>query len=245
MNLYRSFGNLMEAWMNEGARESSSEPGLGSHDEDPQTPSSSHVEAEQRWESLDSGVETSSSDASSSSPADHTEAARGGCLASPSPPPSPTGASLHQRVEQALQRTSSLHLKENREPPTAAAVLRRLPRASPASRRSESFDCRGSGVRPRPGGRPPRRRPASMIVDRLPSQRKLEVRGDTLGESARISLMDQQDLLSVLAGPRWSSLVLAGPRECEQLFMFGWRSCFYTAMLCEAVEELKVRLCCC
>lgn len=183
MNLYRSFGNLMEAWMIEGALDSYSDAPAGSHDEDPQSPSS-HVEAEQRWESLDSGVETSSSDVSSSSPADNTEPPGGCCLAqvSPSPPPSPSGSqvvhvSLQQRVEQVLQRTSPQHLKEKQEPVTAATVLRRLPRASPASRRSESFDHRGSEVRLRNSGRPLRRRPASMIVDKLPSQRKLEVRG--------------------------------------------------------------------
>lgn len=187
MNLYRSFGNLMEAWMIEGAQDSYSEPAVGSHDEDSHTPSS-HVEAEHRWESLDSGVETSSSDVSSSSPADNTEPPGGCCpaQASPSPPPSPPPSpsrsqvvlvSLQQRVEQALQRTSSQHQKEKQEPVTAAAVLRRLPRASPASRRSESFDHRGSEVRVRTNARPLRRRPTSMIVDKLPSQRKLEVRG--------------------------------------------------------------------
>lgn len=189
--MYRSFGNLMEAWVNEGARNSYSEPAAGSHDEDPQTPGS-HVEAEQRWESLDSGVETCSSDVSSPSPADNSEPPGGRCLAqaSPSPPPSPGRAqggpaSPQQRVEQALQRTSSQHLKEKAEPLTAAAVLRRLPRASPASRRSESFELRGSEVRTRSNARPARRRPASMIVDKLPSQRKLEVRGHELERSDR------------------------------------------------------------
>ncbi|XP_075901055.1 uncharacterized protein LOC142900573 isoform X2 [Nelusetta ayraudi] len=180
MNLYRNFGNLMEAWVNEGARRPYSEPAAGSHDEDPQTPGS-HVEAAQRWESLDSGVETSSSDVSSPSPADNSEAPGGHCLAqaSQSPPPSPgraqgVPASLQQQVERALQRTGSQHLKEKLEPLTADTVLRRLPRASPASRRSESFEHRGSEVRTRTNARPARRRPASMIVNKLPSQRKLE-----------------------------------------------------------------------
>lgn len=227
MNLYRSFGNLMEAWMIEGARESYSEPAAGSHDEDPQSPSS-HVEAEQRWESLDSGVETSSS-VSSSSPTDSTEPPGGCCLApgSPSPPPSPDRSevvqvSLQQRVEQVLKRTSSQHLKEKQEPVTAAAVLRRLPRASNASRRSESFDHRGSEVRLRNGARPLRRRPASMIVDRLPSQRKLEVRGRELKRS------DQRcSICSNLIYSQNPVYIITNPLNCDEPYMV-WRQPAYT-----------------
>lgn len=199
MNLYRSFGNLMEAWMVEEAQVSYSEPGAEGQDEDPQIPSS-HMEAEQRWESLDSGVETSCSEVSSTSPADNTEPLRSCCQAqaSPSPPLTPGRSqiplSLQQRVEHVLQRTSSQHQKEKQEPVTAAVVLRRLPRASPTSRRSESFDHRGSEVRLRTGSRPFRRRPTSMIVDKLSSQRKLEVRGHQPERTWLFNLLDLHNL---------------------------------------------------
>lgn len=182
-------------------------------DEDPATPSS-QMETNQRSESVDSGVETASSDVSfhatsSSSAAEQTEvdtvtpetegdgftqasqSSVPSCPTSslqPSPSLRPSGAeedstALHQRLEQALLRTHSQHVKENKEPVTAEAVLRRQPRASSASKRhapeaakqqrSESFDLRGEVRAP---SRPLRRRPMSMIADKMPSQRKLEVR---------------------------------------------------------------------
>lgn len=179
-------------------------------DEDPPTPSS-QMETNQRSESVDSGVETASSDVSfhatsSSSAAENTEVETltpetegdGFTQASQSSVPSSLQSSpslrpsraeedstaLHQRLEEALLRTHSQHVKENKEPLTADAVLRRQPGASSASKRhaleaakrqrSESFDLRGR-VRPRVPSRPVRRRPMSMIADKMPSQRKLEV----------------------------------------------------------------------
>ncbi|XP_071322306.1 uncharacterized protein [Trachinotus anak] len=62
MNLYKSFGNLMEAWITEGNLYSDSQS-LGIHDEDSPTPSSD-METNLRSESVDSGVETASSDTS-------------------------------------------------------------------------------------------------------------------------------------------------------------------------------------
>lgn len=61
MNLYRSFGNLMEAWMTEGTVYSDSNS-LGNSEDSP-TPSSD-METNLRSESVDSGVETASSDTS-------------------------------------------------------------------------------------------------------------------------------------------------------------------------------------
>ena len=76
MNLYRSFGNLMEAWVTEGAQGSDS-AWLGNNYEDPSM-RSSDVGTNIRTESVDSGVETASSVTSlpptpSSVSADHTE----------------------------------------------------------------------------------------------------------------------------------------------------------------------------
>lgn len=204
----------MEAWISEGSRSTHLEL-LLNDDEDPPTPSS-QMETNQRSESVDSGVETASSDvsfhaASSSSAAENTEAgtltpetegegftqaSRSPVLSCPtsslqsSPSLRPSRAeedstALHQRLEQALLRTHSQRVKENKEPLTADAVLRRQPGASSASKRhapgvakrqrSESFDLRGE-VRPRVPLGPMRRRPMSMIADKMPSQRKLEVR---------------------------------------------------------------------
>lgn len=199
--------------MNEGSRRTHME--LLLNDDDPPTPSS-QMETNQRSESVDSGVETASSDVSfhatsSSSAAENTEVdtlapeteGDGFAQASRSPVPScPTSSlqsspslrpsraeadstALHQRLEQALLRTHSQHVKENKEPLTADAVLRRQPGASSASKRhapeaakrqrSESFDLRREG-RPRVPSGPVRRRPMSMIADKMPSRRKLEVR---------------------------------------------------------------------
>ncbi|XP_056259232.1 uncharacterized protein si:dkey-106l3.7 isoform X2 [Seriola aureovittata] len=62
MNLYRSFGNLMEAWMTEGSLYSDSQS-LGNNDEDSPTPSYD-MDTNLRSDSVDSGVETASSDTS-------------------------------------------------------------------------------------------------------------------------------------------------------------------------------------
>lgn len=62
MNLYRSFGNLMETWVTEANLASDSEL-LGNIDEDSPVPSSD-ARTNLCSESLDSGVETASSDTS-------------------------------------------------------------------------------------------------------------------------------------------------------------------------------------
>lgn len=216
MNLYRSFGNLMEAWISEGGQCSYSEV-LGNNDEDPPTPSS-HMETNLRSESVDSGVETASSDmsfhaTSSSVSTENTEIdtftpEREGdgftqasessvlsCLTpssfiSSSPCLCPSrdqedSTTLQQKVEQALQRTNSKHVKDNPEPLTVDELLRRRPQASVLPKpltsevvrrqRSESFGMRRM-VNPLVPMRQMRRRPMSMISDKLPSQRKLEVR---------------------------------------------------------------------
>ncbi|XP_062269543.1 uncharacterized protein si:dkey-106l3.7 [Platichthys flesus] len=151
MNLYRSFGNLMEAWVNEG----------GTYPGSP-TPSSD-TGPNFRSESVDSGVETASTDTSfpaspSTTSADNAEIdafmpERMGLTpastslspvlscpvpssfssSSPSLCPSKSlngSSALHSRVEQALQRTDSKNQKDNSELLTVEVVLRRQPRAS-------------------------------------------------------------------------------------------------------------------
>ena len=199
MNLYRSFGNLMEAWVTERGHSPDSE-WLGNNDEDPSTPSSD-TGTNLRSESVDSGVETASSDtsflaASFSTSTDRAELdtfmPEGGGLtpasASHSPvlsSPPPSSSALHQKVEQALQRTDSKHLKDNPEPLTVEAVLRRRPRASFQPRRHTSDLVRGqrpesfglwTTLNPAEPMRLTRRRPASMICDRQPVRKRLEVR---------------------------------------------------------------------
>uniref|UniRef100_UPI0037E7F713 uro-adherence factor A n=1 Tax=Semicossyphus pulcher TaxID=241346 RepID=UPI0037E7F713 len=144
MNLYRSFGNLMEAWVTEGGRSMDSE-WLGLNDEDSPTPSSNL-----RSESVDSGVETASSETSfpatsCSVSTDYAEIdasiSQSPVLSSPlllssassSPHLSPSGPressiALHQKLEQALQRTDSKCLQENSGTPTVDEVLRRRPK---------------------------------------------------------------------------------------------------------------------
>ncbi|GAA6216989.1 uncharacterized protein LOC108879277 isoform X1 [Lates japonicus] len=173
MNLYRSFGNLMEAWMNDGSLYSDSES-LGNNDEGSPTPSSD-MGTNLRSESVDSGVETASSDTSfaatscfASADIDAFTPEREGdgltpastsqspVLSSPvlssssssSPHLCPSRAqvgspALHLKVEQALQRTDSKLQKNNPGPLTVEEVLRRRPRASPLPKRHTSELVRG------------------------------------------------------------------------------------------------------
>ncbi|KAM8744324.1 uncharacterized protein AB9X84_018329 isoform 1-T1 [Acanthopagrus schlegelii] len=216
MNLYRSFGNLMEAWVAEGGHSPDSE-WLGNNDEDPSTPSSD-TGTNLRSESVDSGVETASSDtsflaASFSTSTDRAEIdtfmPEGGGLtpasASQSPvlsSPPPSSSALHQKVEQALQRTDSKHLKENPEPLTVEAVLRRRPRASFQPRRHTLDLVRGqrpesfglwTTLNPAEPMRLTRRRPASMICDRQPVRKRLEDLGEeeVKGLSPGLSYLEQ------------------------------------------------------
>lgn len=87
---------------------------------------------------------------------------------------------LHQKVEQALKRTNSKCLKNKSE-----TLARRQPRASflpkrhmselVRGQRSEGFDLRRMFIPPE-SSRPLRHRPASVIYEKSPCQRKLEVR---------------------------------------------------------------------
>ncbi|XP_038589000.1 uncharacterized protein si:dkey-106l3.7 isoform X2 [Micropterus salmoides] len=166
MNLYRSFGNLMEAWISEGGQCSDSDCPK-KYDEDSPTPSSD-MGTNLRSESVDSGVETASSDTTlypahpaisccaltenaetdTFTPEREVErltaasTSQSPVLLSSLPSSSSISSSclchsraqersttLHQKVEQALQRTDSKHLKDNPKPLTVDEVLRRRPRA--------------------------------------------------------------------------------------------------------------------
>lgn len=202
MNLYRSFGNLMEAWVAEEGQCSYSEL-LGRNDETSPSPS-----ANLRSESVDSGVEMASSDMSfhatcSSVSTDTAEldgftpdregsarASESSVLSCPSPskPSSPclppSGAQdhsdiLHQKVEAALQRSNSKHLKDK----PALEIRRRDSRAhqrptseSLRGQRSDRFDLRRM-FNPSEPMRLTRQRCSSVASDTLAFHRKLEVRG--------------------------------------------------------------------
>ncbi|TNN71351.1 hypothetical protein EYF80_018429 [Liparis tanakae] len=155
MNLYQSFGNLLEAWVTEGDQSSVT----GNNDEDLPTPSPD-VGTTLRSESVDSGVETASPAMSlpatpSSISTDTTEIdifppERGGLpspasqcpilssllsASSSSPHRRPSRAArvdptaLHLKVEKALQKSDSMNLKNPREPITVDELLVRRPRA--------------------------------------------------------------------------------------------------------------------
>ncbi|KAM6975857.1 uncharacterized protein LKV04_015117 [Tautogolabrus adspersus] len=201
MNLYRSFGNLMEAWVTEGGQDLDSEwPGMN---EDSPTPSSNL-----RLESVDSGVETASSEVSSPSTScaistDNAEidttSSQSPVLSSPVLSSSSSSSlnlhpsrdqedskALHQKLEQTLRRTDSKCLKEHSEIPKVDEVLRRRPKQhtseSVRGQRSvsESF-CLRRTVNP---SAPTRnitemcRRPTSMNCDDQQAQTRLEVLGE-------------------------------------------------------------------
>ncbi|XP_067430426.1 serine-rich adhesin for platelets [Thunnus thynnus] len=167
MNLYRSFGNLMEAWVTEGNLCSDPE-WLGNHDED-SAASSTDMGTNLRSESVDSGVETPSSDTSfpatscsiSTDNAEidtftQTSTSQSPLLSSSVPPFSSSSSPhicpsraqegstvLHLKVEQTLQRADCERLKDNPEPVTVDEVLRRRPRTSFLSKRQTSNLARG------------------------------------------------------------------------------------------------------
>ncbi|KAM9338531.1 uncharacterized protein ABDE67_018078 [Symphorus nematophorus] len=216
MNLYRSFGNLMEAWVTEGGSDSE---WLGNTDEDSPTPSSD-VGTNLRSESVDSGVETASSDTSfpttscsvSTDNAEidtftpETPASTSQSPVFTSPPPSSSSSraqeGLHQSVEQALQRTDSKHLKDNPEPLTVDEVLRRRPRASFLPKRHTSEIVRGQRsdffglrwtVNPSMPMRQMCRRPVSMNCGKQSAQTRLEDLGEEAGNglSPGLSYLEQ------------------------------------------------------
>lgn len=162
MNLYRSFGNLMEAWITE-ENQCLDPAWLGNTDEDPLTPSSD-MGANPRSESVDSGVETSSSVTSfpatpcsvstdnaeidtfppergatpastSQSPVLSSPVPSSSSSSSPHLHPSTAQESLHLKVEQALQKTDSKRVEKKPEHLTVDEVLRRRPRSSFVSKR--------------------------------------------------------------------------------------------------------------
>ncbi|XP_032395564.1 uncharacterized protein si:dkey-106l3.7 isoform X1 [Etheostoma spectabile] len=167
MNLYSSFGNLMEAWVTKEDQCLDS-AWLGNNDEDPTTPST-HVGTNLPAESEDSGVETASSvtsftatfssvfmeNAEMDTFAPETEV--GGltpALTSQSPVSSSSprlcpsrvqedATALHLKVELALQKTEAKCLKNNREPLTVDGMLRQPPRASFLPKRHTSDLVRG------------------------------------------------------------------------------------------------------
>ncbi|XP_008288228.1 uncharacterized protein LOC103363308 [Stegastes partitus] len=167
MNLYRSFGNLMEAWLTEGNPPCPDSEWLGHNAEDCLTPQPENL----RSESVDSGVETASCDMSSpAASADNADmdlftprltpasTSQSPVLLSPVPSSSssssphlglgraeksPAAAVLHSKLEQALQRTDSKQLKDNQKAPTVEEVLGRRPRASFLPKRHTSELVRG------------------------------------------------------------------------------------------------------
>lgn len=153
MNLYRSFGNLMEAWMTESAPGGQDWLEERVEDEPPSPPSD--VDTNVRSESVDSGVETASSD--SSFPASSLDAftpERQETPMSPSPVLSmPAHASSssssspylmpnqRSKVEQALSRIESM--SEKRPGSMVEEVVRRRPLSSLLPKRHTSELLRG------------------------------------------------------------------------------------------------------
>ncbi|XP_034565977.1 uncharacterized protein si:dkey-106l3.7 isoform X2 [Notolabrus celidotus] len=156
MNLYRSFGNLMEAWVTEGAQGLDSE-WLGINNED-----SLEASSNLRSESVDSGVETASSETSfpvtscsvltdnseinastSQSPVLSSPVFSSSSLSSPHLYPRRAPDILSQKLELTLQRADSKCLKENSELPTMDEVPRmRHTSELVRGQRSESFGLR-------------------------------------------------------------------------------------------------------
>ncbi|XP_034752285.1 uncharacterized protein si:dkey-106l3.7 isoform X2 [Etheostoma cragini] len=154
MNLYSSFGNLMEAWVTK-ENQSLDSAWLGNNDEDPTTPSTDGG-TNLPTESEDSGVETASSvtsftatfssvfidNAEMDTFAPKTEVdgltpslTSQSPVSSSSPRLCPSRAqedstALHLKVEQALQKVEAKCPKNNREPVTVNGMLRQPPQAS-------------------------------------------------------------------------------------------------------------------
>ncbi|KAM7369084.1 hypothetical protein PAMP_013381 [Pampus punctatissimus] len=201
MNLYSSFGNLMETWITEGNPCFDSE-WIGNHDED--SPVSFDIGTNLCSESVDSGVETASSDtcfpaSASQSPVFASPVPLSSSSSSPHICPSRAqqeSTVLHLKVEQALQMDDSKRPKDISEPVTVDKLHRLLPRASFLSKRhisglvrgqrSQSFDLRRT-VHPSVPVRQmseKHRRPLSMSYDKQPVQ----TRSQDLGEEVRTGL---------------------------------------------------------
>lgn len=164
MNLYRSFGNLMEAWVTEGTLDSD----WPEHNDDSPSPPSD-VSTNIRSESVDSGVETASSDISFPATSgcvsadldtftpesQNTPTSQSPVLSFPAPLSSSSSSphlissrseqnhstDLHSKVEQALLRTESK--REIRQSTTVDEVLRRRPQSALLTKRHTSDSGRG------------------------------------------------------------------------------------------------------
>lgn len=214
MNLYRSFGNLMESWVVEDSQCSDSE-WLGNNDEDSPTPSSD-MGTNLRSESVDSGVETASCDtsfhATSCSISTHNaeidtftperegdglseaSTSQSPVLFSPLPSSSslhlnPTGAqersiTSHQKLEQALHRIETNVQKNNPGPITVNEVLKRQPRPSFLPKRHTSEIVRGQ----RSGNVGLRRNVDSLVSMRQMSRRPKSMSFDSQPVETRLKV---------------------------------------------------------
>ncbi|XP_005941870.1 uncharacterized protein si:dkey-106l3.7 [Haplochromis burtoni] len=164
MNLYKSFGNLMETWVTDDTSPDSE--WFQRNAKDPPTPSS-EMETNGRSESVDSGVETASCDtcfratssfASTEIEEDLTPAltSQSPVFSSPKPTCCPSSSPLlcssstqkdstasHLKLEQVLQRTDSMYSKGNSKPLTPEEMLSRRPQASFPIKRHTSELVRG------------------------------------------------------------------------------------------------------
>ncbi|XP_029024854.1 uncharacterized protein si:dkey-106l3.7 isoform X2 [Betta splendens] len=142
MNLYRSFGNLLELWVAEAEERSDSDP--AGDNEDSPAPSS---DAGAHWcGSLDSGVEAGTSCSTDAAERDSDELSPASASQSPflsssprlRPGAAPQGP--NHRVEQALERIKS---KSLRGKPEADEAPRRRPSSSSPPKRHSSELVRG------------------------------------------------------------------------------------------------------
>ncbi|XP_035762924.1 uncharacterized protein si:dkey-106l3.7 [Neolamprologus brichardi] len=165
MNLYKSFGNLMETWVTDDTSPDSE--WFQRNAKDPPTPSS-EMETNGRSESVDSGVETASCDtcfrATSSFASTEIEGedltpaltSLSPVFSSPKPTSCPSSSPLlcssstqkdsttsHLKLEQALQRTDSMYSKGNSKPLTPEEMLSRRPQTSFPIKRHTSELVRG------------------------------------------------------------------------------------------------------
>lgn len=207
MNLYRSFGNLLETWVAEGGPCSDPEQDkwFGSDCGNSLT-ASPDMGTNLRSESVDSGVEMASSDTSFPSPCGSvsvgnpeidpvsTERVEDRLTPVSTSQTQDCSVDLHLKLEQALQRTQPKcqSLRNNPMSHTGDVVLRRktpsLTKQHTSTlvkgQRSESFELRTT-VRPLKPSRhmsEPRRRPLSLHSDNQPAaQTKTEVSYYCLG----------------------------------------------------------------
>lgn len=266
MNLYRSFGNLMEAWVNEDR--TYFEPDMsGDNSEDPLAPPSD-MGNNPRSESVDSGVETTSCYSpcpatSCSVSTDNTETdlfvlqsnettlastSQSSVLSSPGPCSSSSSSprlglsraeevstALHQKVEQALQRTDAKHLMRSTE------VLRRQPAGTFLLKQhtSDSVRCQRSD------SCGPRRRVSSLVGIRQMSERRpLSVECEKLRSEVRYSWSQQFKIFAVemvlqLNTVPWVSAKMFFLDSLRTTFLLVTHSLVYGLAKRQLVSELK------